>query len=146
VNKWKGRNNPIGGKNKPKEKTTNGKQNNNDGEGTKEKRKVKFPCKLCTNDHLTHVCPKLAEAPRLLNISPTMLTNPFPHKHHLASSSLNTGNASGGSQNPSSQDDDHVCINMVGATIYIATLSQYYGSSKASTSLEAPPPPPEMNL
>jgi hypothetical protein len=35
---------------------------------------------------------------------------------------------------------------MVGATIDIATRSQDYGSSKASTILEAPPSPPEMNL
>jgi hypothetical protein len=35
---------------------------------------------------------------------------------------------------------------MVDAKIYIATRSRDYSSSKASTSLEAPPPPPEMNL
>jgi hypothetical protein len=112
----------------------------------KEKCKVKFPCKLCTDYHLTHLCPKLAEVARLLNIPPVVLTNPFPHNQHLASSSLNVENASGGCQNPSSQDDDHVCINMVDATIDIATLSQDYSSSKASTNLEAPPPPLKMNL
>jgi hypothetical protein len=145
-NKWKGRNNRRGGKNKPKDKNNNGKQNDNAGEGKKEKRKVKFPCKLCTDDHLTHLCPKLVEAARLLNLPPAVLTNPFPHNQHLASSSSNTGNASGGSQNPPSQDGDHVCINMVDAKIDIATRSRDYGSSKASTSLEAPPPPPEMNF
>ena len=35
---------------------------------------------------------------------------------------------------------------MASAKIDIATHSQDYGSSKASTSLESPPPPPEMNL
>jgi hypothetical protein len=63
-NKRKGRNNHKGGKNnnnKPKDKDNNGKQNDNDGEGRKEKHKVKFPCKLCTNDHLTHLCPKLVK-------------------------------------------------------------------------------------
>jgi hypothetical protein len=30
---------------------------NNVGEGTNGKKKVKFPCKLCTNDHLTHQFP-----------------------------------------------------------------------------------------
>ena len=83
---------------------------------------------------------------RLLNLLPTMLTNPFPHNYHLTSSSLNTGNASGGSKNPPSQDGDHVCINMVDAKIDIATLSRDDTSSKDSTSLEAPPPLPEMNL
>jgi hypothetical protein len=61
-NKRKGQNNRKGGKNnnKPKDKDNNGKHNDNVGEGKKEKRKVKFPCKLCTDDHLTHLCPKLA--------------------------------------------------------------------------------------
>ena len=80
-NKRKGQNNRKGGKNnnnKPKDKYNNGKQNDIVGEGRKEKRKVKFPCKLCTNDHLTHLCPKLVEAVRLLNLLPVVLTNPFP--------------------------------------------------------------------
>jgi hypothetical protein len=75
-----------------------------------------------------------------------MLTNPFPHNQHLASSSLNTGNAPGASQNPPPQDGDRVCINMVDAKIDIATRSRDHGSSKVSTSLEAPLPPPDMNL
>jgi hypothetical protein len=147
-NKRKGRNNRKGGKNgnKPKDKDNNGKPNDNVGEGKKEKRKVKFPCKHCIDDHLTHLCPKLAEAVRLLNLPPVVLTNPFPHNQHLASSSSNAENASDGSQNPPSQDGDRVCINMVDAKIYIATRSRDYSSSKASTGLEAPPPPLEMNL
>jgi hypothetical protein len=148
-NKRKGRNNRKGGKNnnnKPKDKDNNGKHNDNDGEGTKEKRKVKFPSKLCIDYHLTHLCPKLAKAARLLNLLPVVLTNPFPHNQHLASSSLSLRNAPGGSQNPPSQDGDRVCINMVDAKIDIATFSRDYSSSKSSTSLEAPPPPPEKNL
>jgi hypothetical protein len=148
-NKRKGRNNHKGGKNnnnKPKEKYNNGKHNDNAGEGNKEKCNVKFPCKLCIDDHLTHLCPKLVEATRLLNLPPAMLMNLFPHNQHLASSSLNVKNASGGSQNPPPQDGDHVCINMVDEKIDIATRSRDYGSSKASTSLEAPPPPLEMKL
>jgi hypothetical protein len=107
---------------------------------------VNFPCKLCTDDHLTHLCPKLVEVARLLNLLPIVLMSPFLHNKHLASSSSNAGNAPGGSQNPPSQDGDCVCINMVDAKIDIATRSQDYSSSKASTSLEAPPPPPETNL
>jgi hypothetical protein len=83
---------------------------------------------------------------RILNLPPDVLTNPFPRNQHLASSSSNVENASAGSQNPPSQDDDRICINMVGANINIDTRSRDYGSSKSSTSLEAPPPPPEMNL
>jgi hypothetical protein len=148
-NKRKGRNNCKGGNNnnnKPKEKDNNGKHNDNDGERKKEKCKVKFLCKLCTNGHLTQLCPKLVEARRILNLPPAVLTNPFPHNQHLASSSLSAENASGGSQNPQSQDGDRVFINMVDVKIDIATCSRDYISSKASTSLEAPPPPPKMNL
>jgi hypothetical protein len=107
---------------------------------------VKFPCKLCTDDHLTHLCPKLVEAARILNLSPAVLTNPFPHNQQLALTSLNAKNASSGSQNPPSQYGDHVCINMVDVKIDIATCSRDYISSKVSTSLEVPPPPPERNL
>jgi hypothetical protein len=148
VNKRKGRNNRKGGKNnnKPKDKDNNGKHNDNAGKGNKEKCKVKFSCKLCIDDHLTHLCPKLAKIARLLNTLPVVLTNPFPHNQHLASSSSNVRNAPGGSQNPPSQDGEGVCINMVDVKIDIATHSRYYSSSKASTSLEAPPPPLEMNL
>jgi hypothetical protein len=89
-NKKKGRNNNHkGGKNnnKPKENGNNEKLNNNIDEGKKERWKVKFPCKFCTNDHLTHLFPKIAEDARILSLLPAMLTNPFPHNQHLASSS-----------------------------------------------------------
>jgi hypothetical protein len=67
-NKKKGRNNCKGGKNnnKPKDNGNNEKMNNNAGEGKRERCKVKFPCNICTDDHLTHLCPKLAESSRLL--------------------------------------------------------------------------------
>jgi hypothetical protein len=80
-NRKKGRgNNRKGGRNnnKAKDNTNNDRSNNNVGEGKKEKWKVKFPCKLCKDDHLTHLCPKLEEASRLLSQPPTVLTNPFP--------------------------------------------------------------------
>ena len=112
----------------------------------KENRKVKFPYKLCTDDHLTHLCPKLVEPARILNLPPVVLTNPFPHNQHLASISSNAGSVPHGGQNPPPQYGDHVCINMVDAKIDIATRSRDYSSSKTSTSLEAPPPPPETNL
>ena len=43
--------------NQNKQKPTN----NVDG-GKKEKKKVKFPCKLCHEDHLTHLCPLMEQA------------------------------------------------------------------------------------
>ena len=60
-------------KKEKKEKNVNtiGNGGNNDkdeDEGdNKKKRKVKFPCKLCNDFHLTHFCPKLDEAKRLLD-------------------------------------------------------------------------------
>jgi hypothetical protein len=48
--------------NKYKDDTNNDRSNNNVGEGMKEKQKVKFPCKLCKDDHLTHLCPKNEES------------------------------------------------------------------------------------
>jgi hypothetical protein len=84
---------------------------------------VKFPCTICTDDHLTHLCPKLAEVARLLSLPSTMLTNPFPNNQHMDSSSSNVENVVGGSQNPSLQDDDYLCINMVDAKVHAATQS-----------------------
>jgi hypothetical protein len=57
-NKKKGRgNNHRGGNNnnKPKDNGNNEKSNYNVGKGKKERRKVNFPCKICTDDHLTHL-------------------------------------------------------------------------------------------
>ena len=77
-------------KKEKKEKNTNatGNSGNNDKEedegDNKKKRKVKFPCKLCNDFHLTHFCPKLDEAKRLLDQKntaqqPVVLSNPFAH-------------------------------------------------------------------
>jgi hypothetical protein len=101
---------------------------------------VKFPYKLCTNDHLTHLCPKLVEVVRLLSLSPVVLTNPFPDNYHMASSSSNVRNATSGSQNPSAQDGDRLCINMVKSKVNVATQYNDYSSSQTVSSLESPPP------
>jgi hypothetical protein len=107
---------------------------------------VKFPFKICTDDHLTHLCPKLAKAARLLAHSPAMLKDPFPHNQHLALSSLNTENVAGGGQNQQSQDGDCLCINMVDAKIDVATRSRDSSSKQTNPGLEYPPPPSEMTL
>jgi hypothetical protein len=115
--------------------------NNNDGEGKKEKWKVKFPCNLCTDDHLTHLCPKLEEVARLLSQLPIVLTNPFSHNQHMASSSSNVRNVESGNQNPSTHEGDLLCINMVKSQINVATQSLDYISSQVVPSIESPPPP-----
>jgi hypothetical protein len=66
---------------------------NNDGEGKNEKKKVKFPCNICMDDHLTHQFPWIEEGRNILEQQqPTMLNNPFPQGNNLAqySSSANT--------------------------------------------------------
>jgi hypothetical protein len=52
-------NQKIEGKKKKKNKKGKGDKNvaKNYGEAKFKKRKVKFPCNLCTDDHLTHLCP-----------------------------------------------------------------------------------------
>ena len=70
-----------------KERTANAAGNNGrkEDEGDNKKTsKVKFPCKLCGESHLTHLCPKISEAKRLLGQpnaaqQTTILSNPFPH-------------------------------------------------------------------
>jgi hypothetical protein len=147
-NKKKGCNNHKCGRinNKPKDNGNNEKTKNNAREGKRERCKVKFPCKLCTDDHHIHLSPKLVEAARILSLLRAMLTNPFPHNQHMAPSSSNTGNVAGGSQNPLLQDNDHLFINMVDAKVNVATRSQDYISSQAIPCLEFPPPPLEMTL
>jgi hypothetical protein len=123
-NKKKGRNNNRKGgnnNNKPKDSGNNERMNNNVGEGKKERCKVKFPCQLCTDDHLTHLCPKLVEASRLLSLPLVVLTNHFPHNQHMASSSSNVENVVSGSQNSPTQDDDYLCINIVNSEVNVAT-------------------------
>ena len=97
--KKKGQNNKKKGKNG---KGNANKTNEHVGEGPKEKKKVKFPCKLCTGDHLTHPCPKIQDAQRLLaqqgsSSSQVVLTNPFPQGQQLVvGTNQNTGASSRG--------------------------------------------------
>ena len=63
-NKNKGKNNRKGG-NRNKN-ANNGKKTHDAGGDKQAKRKVKFPCKLCKDDHLTYLCPRIDEASRFL--------------------------------------------------------------------------------
>jgi hypothetical protein len=81
----------FGGKSK-KGKDKKGSGNNkknlkfdvNVGGAKKEKRKVKLPCKICSEYHLTHHLPKLEEAQRLLGKKiMVVLKNPFPHGKYM---------------------------------------------------------------
>jgi hypothetical protein len=131
-NKKKGcGNNCKGGRNdnKAKDNANNYRLKFNVGEGNKEKRKVKFPCNIYTYYHLTHLCPKLEEATRILSLPPSMMTSPFPHNKHMASSSFNVGNVVSGIQNHPTHEGDRLCVNMVKSQINVATQSHDYSSS-----------------
>jgi hypothetical protein len=120
-----GRNND----NKPKDNTNNDRLKFNVGEAKEEKKKVKFPCKICIDNHLTHLYPKIEEVVRLLSLSPDLLTNSFLHNQHMGLSSSKDGNAMSGSQNPLTQGSDLLCINMVKYQVNLATHSHDYSSS-----------------
>jgi hypothetical protein len=143
-NKKKGNNNNHKGgenNNKPKDNGNNERTNNNASEGKKERCKVKFPYKLCIDNHLTHLCTKIVKPGRLLPLPPAMLTNHFPHNQHMALSSSNAENVVDGIQNPLTQDDDHLCINMVNSQVNVATWPCDYSSSQTLPGLESPTPP-----
>ena len=73
----------LGGK-KKRGKKGEGNQNkqkptNNADGGKKQKKEEKFPCKLCHEDHLTHICPLMEQAQKLLKSQqPAVLKDPFP--------------------------------------------------------------------
>jgi hypothetical protein len=64
----------------------------------------------------------------------------------MASSSSKSGNVVGGSQNPLSQDNNHLCINMVNSQVHVATWSRDYSSPKNAPGIESLPPPLNMPL
>ena len=74
------------------------------------KRKVKFPCKLCKENHLTYLCPRIDEALRFLAQGPAVLTNHLPHNQNMNS---RTHDQSGGDQ------DFRRVVVMVALTWYI---------------------------
>jgi hypothetical protein len=90
---------------------------------------VKFSCKLCKDDHLTHLCPNIEESSRLLSQPLVVLTNPFPHNQHMDSGSSKIENASSEIQNPSTHEGDRLCVNTVKYQIDVATQYHDYGSS-----------------
>ena len=64
-NKKKGKNNRKGG-NKNENGNSNDKNRNNSSGGKKTKCKVNFPCKLCKDNHLTHLCPHMEDASKFI--------------------------------------------------------------------------------
>jgi hypothetical protein len=71
---------PEGKKKQRKKGKGDKKPTDNAGEGTTEKRKARYLCNLCAEDHPTHLCPRLAEAQKFVTQQQqAVLTNPFQH-------------------------------------------------------------------
>ena len=85
-NRKKGKNNHKGG-NKNENANSNDNNGRNAGGDRQAKCKVKFPCNLCKDDHLTYLCPHIDEASRFLAQGPAVLTNPLPHNKNMNSRS-----------------------------------------------------------
>ena len=64
-NRKKGKNNHKRG-NKNENANLNDKNDCNSGGDKQSKRKVSFPCKLCKDDHLTHLCSCMEDASRFI--------------------------------------------------------------------------------
>jgi hypothetical protein len=93
---------------------------------------VRYPYNLCTKDHLTHLCPQLAEAQNfVLQQQPAVLTNPFQHGKNLTQASASV---EGGSEGPSPSSNNPASTNvyMVKDDAFILTREHDY--SKPSTS------------
>ena len=99
------------------------------------KHKVKFPCKLCKDDHLTYLCPRIEEASRLLAQGPAVLTNPLLHNQNMNSKSHDQS----GDDHDLPEGSGRGCINMVHAA-KVVTRAKDYGSSQPSQSKEPDPP------
>jgi hypothetical protein len=87
---------------------------------------------LCTEDHLTHLCPRFAEAQKFVTQQqPTVLTNPFQHGKNLTQASAST---EGGSQEscPPMNNLASANVYMVRGDAFISTRAHDY--SKPSTS------------
>ena len=141
-NKKKGKNNHKGG-NKNENANFNDKNAHNDWGDKQSKHKVKFPCKLCKDDHLTHLFPHMEDASRFITQGPVVLTNPLPHKQNMNLRTNDHHCVSGGDQIPSEANTSHGCINMVHAT-KVVTHAKDYGSSQPD--LGKKPAPPESPL
>jgi hypothetical protein len=123
---------PEGKKKQRKKGKGDKKPTDNVGEGTTKKRKVRYPCNLCAEDHPTHLCPRLAEAQKFVTQQQqTVLTNPFQHGKNLTQASIS---AEGGSQEtyPPPNNSSSANIYMVRGDDLIMTRAHDYSKPSAS--------------
>ena len=106
-----------------------------DGDNNKTN-KVKFPCKLCGESHLTHLCPKISEAKRLLGEpnatqQTVVLSNPFPHPNQQMIVNVGYQHPSQGGNHPAAPQGDgpshqDPTIYMMEADLSIQTRAKKY--------------------
>ena len=104
---------------------------------------MKFPCKFCKDDNLTHLCPHMEDASKFIAQGPAVFTNHLPNNQNMNSRTIDPGCASGGTQNPLEATSGHGFINMVIST-KVVMHAKYYGSSQPDLGKE--PNPPEISL
>jgi hypothetical protein len=123
----------LEGKKKQRKKCKGDKKpTNNAGEGTMEKWKARYPCNLCVEDRLTHICPRLAEAQKFVTQQQqAVLTNPFQHGKNLTQASTS---AEGGSQEtfPPPNNSSFMNVYMVRGDAFIMTRAHDYSKPSAS--------------
>jgi hypothetical protein len=108
------------------------KPTDNAGEGTMEKRKVRYPCNLCVEDHPTHLFPRLAEAQTFVTQQQqAMLTNPFQHGKNLTQASISV---EGGIQEtyPPPNNPSSANVYMVRGDAFLTTRAHAYSQPRTS--------------
>jgi hypothetical protein len=123
---------PEGKKKQRKNIKGDKKPNDNAGEGTTEKKKARYPCNLCAEDHPTHLCPRLAEAQKFVTQQQqAMLTNPFQHGKNLTQASTSM---EGGSHEhcPPPKNPSSANVYMVKSDAFITTRAHDYSKPSAS--------------
>jgi hypothetical protein len=123
---------PEGKKKQRKKSKGDKKPNDKAGEGTTEKRKARYPCNLCAEDHPTHLCPRLAEAQKFVTQhQQAVLTNPFQHGQNLTQASAST--EKGSHENcPPQNASSSANVYMMKSDAFIATRAHDYSKSNAS--------------
>jgi hypothetical protein len=123
---------PEGKKKQRKKSKGDKKPNDKAGEGTTEKRKARYPCNLCAEDHPTHLCPRLAEAQKFVTQhQQAVLTNPFQHGQNLTQASASTEKGSHESCPPQNASSS-MNVYMMKSDAFIATRAHDYTKSSAS--------------
>jgi hypothetical protein len=123
---------PEGKKKQRKKSKGDKKPTDNAGEGTTEKRKARYLCNLCAEDHPTHLCPRLAEAQKFVTQQQqAVLTNPFQHGQNLTQASAST---EGGSHEncPPPHGSSSANVYMMKSDTFIETRAHDYSKPSAS--------------